>query len=335
MIKNKLLPVLLALITAAAVMTACAGGKSSRTGNEANNRVYPEGEGHFFETTVAELTTTPSTTVAGSSASTQPTTKNVKATTATTKATAAAAVPTAVNPAVTSPKATISTNVPADNVTGDNINPGIGAIQSRMSSQIEALAVQSIALSETSLTLEPGESKTVTITFNPTDAAIKTCKVTADNGNVTATATTSTLTVTGVKAGTATVTVTSHNGHTATCDVTVKRSEQTEAGDDTVLPHKDLVTVTNAERWTADVAARLEALGMRRNTSLQGEGVHLTTDGLNDQSYNSALSLLLEQAETELASQTGGDWSGYEFNCVLRTLENGEYGIIIVINQTP
>ena len=155
MIKNKLLPVLLALITAAAVMTACAGGKSSRTGNEANNRVYPEGEGHFFETTVAELTTTPSTTVAGSSASTQPTTKNVKATTATTKATAAAAVPTAVNPAVTSPKATISTNVPADNVTGDNINPGIGAIQSRMSSQIEALAVQSIALSETSLTLEP------------------------------------------------------------------------------------------------------------------------------------------------------------------------------------
>ena len=152
---------------------------------------------------------------------------------------------------------------------------------------------------------------------------------------MTATATTSTLTVTGIKAGTATVTVTSHNGHTATCDVTVKRSEQTEAGDDTVLPHKDLVTVTNAERWTADVAARLEALGMRRNTSLQGEGVHLTTDGLNDQSYNSALSLLLEQAETELTSQTGGDWSGYEFNCVLRTLENGEYGIIIVINQTP
>ena len=221
-------------------------------------------------------------------------------------------------------------HVPDDGITADNINPRIGSIQSEMQEQILALAVTSISLSEVSIDLNTGETKTLDISFTPADAANKTCTVTASNGNVRASVSGKTVSITGVTAGTSTITVTSHNGHKATCDIIVKRVEQ-DITDDTVLTHKELVTAANAERWTAAVISHLESLGMTRNTSLQGDSYSMGTEGVNNKSYNEAESDFISLAENEATSITGQDWSDYEFNCVC-SARDGEYDIIVAIN---
>lgn len=335
--KHRILPFLLAVILGAAALTACHSG-SVESGDEAVNRVYPEGEGHFYDGSQAGSTasTDPSGTVAGSTAATKPTVKpTVKTTTpATTPATTAATKPTAVNPAATSPQPTIANNVPADNVTGNNINPNIGSIQEEMSRLLDAYSVKSISLSETTLSLEAGESQSLTISYEPADATNKISTASANNSNVSVAVSGATVTITGVKAGTATVTVTSANGHKATCDVTVKRTEQS-VSDDAVLPHDSLVNVDNAQRWIDELSDYLEDLGMSHNANLQGESFRLTTVGLNNLSYNSASNQFKEQAEAEAASLTNGDWEDYEFNYMLRSVDNGEYAIVVAVNRIP
>lgn len=331
--KHRLLPFLLAVIFGAAVLTACHSG-SVESGDEAVNRVYPEGEGHFYDgsQTGSTAATAPFGTVAGSTAATKPTVKLTVKPTATSAT--AATKPTAVNPAATSPQATIAINVPADNVTDSNINPNIGSIQEEMNRLLDAYSVKSISLSETSLSLEAGESKSLTISYSPADATNKISTASANNSNVSVSVSGATVTITGAKAGTATVTVTSANGHKATCDVTVKRTEQS-VSDDTVLPHDSLVNVSNAERWTAELADYLEGLGMSRNANLQGESFRLTTVSLNNLSFNSASNQLKEQGEAEAASLTSGDWENYEFNYMLRSVDNGEFAIVIAVNRIP
>lgn len=323
--KHRLLPFLLAVILGAAALTACHSG-AVESGDEAVNRVYPAGEGHFYDGSQAGTTaaTEPSGTVAGSTAATKPTTPSATA----------ATKPTAVNPAATAPQPTIANNVPADNVTGDNINPNIGSIQDEMSRLLDVYSVKSISLSQTSLSLEAGESKNITISYNPADATNKISTAAANNSNVSVSVSGATVTITGAKAGTATVTVTTANGHKATCDVTVKRTEQS-ATDDTVLAHDSLVNVGNAERWAAALSEYLEGLGMSRNENLQGESFRLTTDGLNNLSFNSASNLFKEQAEAEAASLTDGDWDEYEFNYMLRSVDDGEFAIVVAVNRIP
>ncbi|MBQ3987284.1 MAG: Ig domain-containing protein [Ruminococcus sp.] len=331
--KHRILPFLLAVILGAAALTACHSG-SVESGDEAVNRVYPEGEGHFYDGSQAGSTasTDPSGTVAGSTAATKPTVKPTVKTT--TPATTAATKPTAVNPAATSPQPTIANNVPADNVTGSNINPNIGSIQEEMSRLLDAYSVKSISLSETTLSLEAGESQSLTISYEPADATNKISTASANNSNVSVAVSGATVTITGVKAGTATVTVTSANGHKATCDVTVKRTEQS-VSDDAVLPHDSLVNVDNAQRWIDELSDYLEDLGMSHNANLQGESFRLTTVGLNNLSYNSASNQFKEQAEAEAASLTNGDWEDYEFNYMLRSVDNGEYAIVVAVNRIP
>ena len=332
--KHRILPFLLAVIFGAAALTACQSG-TVESGDEAVNRVYPEGEGHFYDGSQAGVTTAatePSGTVAGSTAATKATTKPT--TKPTTPSTTAATKPTAVNPAATAPQATIANNVPADNVTDNNINPNIGSIQDEMDRLLDAYSVKSISLSQTSLSLEAGESKKLTISYNPSNATNKISTASANNGNVSVSVSGATVTITGVKAGTATVTVTSANGHKATCDVTVKRTEQSVT-DDTVLAHDSLVNVGNAERWAAALAEYLEGLGMSRNENLQGESFRLTTNGLNNLSFNSASNHFKEQAEAEAASLTGEDWDEFEFNYMLRSTDNGEFAIVVAVNRIP
>lgn len=320
--KHKFLPFLLAVILGAAALTAC-GSPDSATGDEAVNRVYPEGEGRYFESTAASQPTGS----AGTTAATKATAKTTAATTA-----AATTAPTAVNPAATSTQATVQSNVPADNISGANVNPNIGAIQGDVQAQINALAVTSIALSSSSLSVLAGETRTLTVSYSPSNAVNKSCTAAADNQNVSVAVSGSTISVTGAKAGVCTLTVTSANGHKATCNITVKPN-QSSVTDDTALSHGDLVTAANAERWATAVSADLQALGMTRNTALQGNSIVLTTDGLNNKSYNTVLREFIRQAETAAEQLTDGDWSGYEFNCVYRVQSNGEYAIIISVME--
>lgn len=323
--RHKILPFLLAAILGAAAMTACSSSPDKIAAGEAVNRVYPAGEGRYYDPS-SEAKVSADTSAASSTASTNPSTKATQATTAP-KSKITATVP-ALSSA-TQPT-TLNVHVPDDDITADNINPRIGSIQSEMQEQILALAVTSISLSEVSIDLNTGETKTLDISFTPADAANKTCTVTASNGNVRASVSGKTVSITGVTAGTSTITVTSHNGHKATCDIIVKRVEQ-DITDDTVLTHKELVTAANAERWTAAVISHLESLGMTRNTSLQGDSYSMGTEGVNNKSYNEAESDFISLAENEATSITGQDWSDYEFNCVC-SARDGEYDIIVAIN---
>ena len=321
--KHRLLPLLLALVLCTAAFTACSPQEESY-GGDAVNRVYPEGEGRYYQATPSEVASTEFTAAASLSTqpSSQPTTKSKTPGTSASTATPSSTVP-----------ATTQAGIPRDNVGSGNINPNIGGIQSDMAAQIDALPVRSISLSETSLTLEVGESKEIEIYFNPSDAANKTCTLVSDNGNFRVSALGRTVTVTGNKAGTGTLTVISHNDHRATCDITVKHSEQDEITDDTSLPHRELVTVENAERWTDAIIDRLETLGMTRNTGLQGESFRVTTDDLTNMSFNEAAVDLAAQADYLATNMSNGEYYDYDFNCVCLAQGNGEFYYVVALRQ--
>lgn len=314
------MPVLLAVITAAALLTAC--GSKGGSSSDAVNRVYPEGEGRLYDGSSSSGITAPESTAQ------QETTKDSKKQTTTAPAETKSTESTQ---ASTVQPTTITTDVPADNITGANINPYLGSIQGQVIAEIQALSVKSISLSQTSLTVTVDESKTLEISFDPADAADKTCTCEVSNSNAKASISGKTVTVMGENAGTCTLTVTSKNGHKAACNITVKRAEQ-EITDDTVLPHGELCTADNASRWAQAVASHLESKGMTRDTSLRGGGISLRTDSdKSDMSFNAAQKSFITQADYEAALVTSGSWQDYTFNCTAESLGGGEYEIVITI----
>ena len=327
--RHKLLPILLALVAGAAVLTSCASGNAPATPDEAVNRVHPEGEGNYYDPDLAEVTPAQTETVPQTE---QATTEKTKIKKKSESSTAPSTAPTTEPNTADSTQPTTNANVPKDNITQANLNPNIGAIQSDIMAQIQALTVKSISLSKTSLTVEAGKSDKLEIGFDPTNAAVKTCSLQMSNGNAVAKLSGTTITVTGKTAGTATLTVTSKNGHKATCNITVTRSEQVVT-DDTVLPHSELCTAANANRWNASITAKLSSLGMTANPNLGGSSFSLSTANLSgSNSYHTAEAALMSMAETEAIKQTGGEYSGYEFNCVA-SQSNGECEFTVVINK--
>ncbi len=326
--KYKLLPFLLALITGAAILTSCAGGNSGATQDEAVNRVYPDGEGKYYseETTLTD-TGTGTDVPSSAQASTEKTSSNTDAT-----------QPTTVHPG-TQPTTTPSTqpttnpNVPKDNITGANINPGIGSIQGDVMSKIRALTLKSVSLNKSSVTLEVGKSEKLEISYDPENALTKSCTASVSSGAASASVSGSTVTVTGKSAGSATLTITSRNGCKATCSITVKNAEQPRT-DDTVLPHGELCTADNANRWNAAVVSRLSGLGMKQNANLSGSEISFGTAELpGSQSYRTAEKALCDLAEKAVSSQVEGDYSGFEFKCSA-TRSNGECVFTVTIAKS-
>ena len=82
----------------------------------------------------------------------------------------------------------------------------------------EIIEVTSVSLNRTSLTLEIGESETLTVTVLPSNATDKTISWTSSAQSV---ATVADGNITAIGSGTATITATTSNGKTATCTVTV------------------------------------------------------------------------------------------------------------------
>ncbi|MDR1156322.1 MAG: Ig-like domain-containing protein [Bacteroidales bacterium] len=98
------------------------------------------------------------------------------------------------------------------------------ALLSGCSKDIEDLSLKGIALSKSALTLKPGASETLTVTFFPENAANK--RISWSSGDTGIAGVGSDGTVTAIKPGTATISVTSEeNGETATCSVTVTLNE--------------------------------------------------------------------------------------------------------------
>ena len=224
----------------------------------------------------------------------------------------------------------VQENIPPDTVSYANINPNIGTIQNQVANEINELYVRNISLSETKLTLYEGESETLSISFNPTNAAIKTCTASADNSNASAKVSGKTVTVTAVSEGSCSVTVKAHSGATAVCRVTVKAREIT---DDTVLSHKKLCTEENANRWCEELRALCESLGLTLSPGLSGGSVSVNTVAFEgDASYNEMLSYLQTSLTAQLQAHTGGSFKDYEFNISFERA-GGEVGFTVPLHR--
>ncbi len=312
---HKLLSLLLAVIAAAALLTGCKDGQSGAA--------TPDEAATADSAQAVTATAAAETTLAAESTQADPETTQAPATQATQTATQAA----------TTQPATVQANVPKDNITGENLNPNMGAIQGQVAAEIDALTVQSIGLSENFLTINVGDVHELALTFTPENAAVKACDLTVSSGCAEAVFEgREKIKVTGKSAGTCTIIVTSKNGHKAYCDVTVKRVEQ-EITDDTELEHADLCTPINADRWRAAMAKHCAELGMKENTALQGSGNSVSTaDDKTPRSYNSAERDYVQQAEIWAQTATNGEFESYEFNVVSKP-EDGEFVFTLIINK--
>ena len=131
---------------------------------------------------------------------------------------------------------------------------------------VQTVAVTSVSLNPTSLTLTEGDSETLTATVSPNNATNKTVTWSTSDANI---ATVSNGKVTAVAEGTAEVTVTTTDGSkTATCSVTVNPKpkytvtlvpgsgsvtdtelEEPNAGDGVTLPRPTLSSACQLEGW--------------------------------------------------------------------------------------
>ena len=115
------------------------------------------------------------------------------------------------------------------------------------------VAVTSVSLDKTSLTLEVGESYTLVVTVSPSNATDKSITWSSTNSSV---ASVSGGKVTAKSEGTTTITAEAHNGKTATCTVTVNEPTQEVIEVTSVSLNKTSLTleIGESETLTATVS---------------------------------------------------------------------------------
>lgn len=105
------------------------------------------------------------------------------------------------------------------------------AIYTMTGTKVDEVAIESISLDKTLITIAEGSSYTLVATINPSDSTDKTIIWSSDNEDV---ATVKDGKVTAISAGTATITASTEDGeHTATCKVTVTKQGATQDNGDT------------------------------------------------------------------------------------------------------
>lgn len=163
----------------------------------------------------------------------------------------------------------------------------------------------------------------------------KLCSVNVSNKNVIEITdkTNKTISIKGKSAGTCVITVVSANGHKATCSVTVKRNETIT--DDSKIPHSDLCTAENVNRWAAEITSACSSLGMKQNSSLKGVDIAIDTTDNKDQkkSFNEVKAEYVQTVKSQLEALTEGDYKNYVFNCYTESKGGGEYYINVVISK--
>ena len=313
--KNKILALITAMLMLACVFAGCAGEETAATPDEAVSDSATADD----TVTTAAVTTEPST------AATQPTSAQTQKTT------------TAQGDTQPTTQKPVQENIPADTIGSGNINPNLSYIVDLVVQEMNELAIRTISLDYSKLSIKTGESAQLKISYNPENAVPKTCKVSSGNSCVQASIKDDTVTVTGKSAGTALVTVTSYNGATAHCSVTVTKSEEDKPAvitDDTVLPHSKVCTRANAERWRAAVDEYCSGEGMAKNGSLSGETVTVSTSSYTaDGSFNSYKEQILSDAAAQIDAYTDKKYTEYSYNCALE--QNGsEFTISVTLYKT-
>ena len=299
--KNKILALITAMLVLVCVFAGCSEEETAATPDEAVSD----------SATADDTVTTAAAATAPSTAATQPTSAPTQKTT------------TAQGDTQPTTQKPVQDNIPEDTISGGNINPNLYSIIDSVVQEMNELAIRTISLDYTKLSIKTGESAQLTISYNPENAIPKTCTVSSGNKCVQAAIKDNIVTVTGKSEGTALVTVTSYNGATASCSVTVTKAGGDEEKpavitDDTVLPHAKVCTRANADRWLAAVDEYCSGEGMEKNSSLSGETVTVSTSSYTaDGSFNSYREQILSDAAVHIEAYTGKNFDEYSYNCAL------------------
>gem|GEM_PF-1995400 len=314
--KIKILALITAMLVLVCVFAGCGEEENTATPDEAVSNTATADEA----ATSAEVSSAPST------AATQPSgAKDQKATTP-----QGDTQPTTQKP--------VQDNIPEDTIGGGNINPNLYGIIDLVVQEMNELAIRTISLDYSKLSIKTGESAQLTISYNPENAVPKTCTVSSGNKCVQASIKDNIVTVTGKSEGTSLVTVKSYNGATAYCNVTVTKAggddKPAPVTDDTVLPHSKVCTRANAVRWCAAVDEFCSGEGMEKNGSLSGETVTVSTSSYTaDGSFNSYKEQILSDAAAQIDAYTDKKYAEYSYNCVL-TQSGSEFTISVTLYKT-
>ena len=219
------------------------------------------------------------------------------------------------------------------------------------------VAVTSVSLSKSSISLYEGDSSTFEVTISPSDATDRQYNVVTNNGNASIDCNGSTVTVYGENRGNCEITVSSTNGKSATCSVSVNaRTSYNNGGsgngggnsggnngnsgnsgaitDDTLLTHEQLCSEDILDRLMNKVNALFQQKGMTYNPSLTKSNSGWLLSGTNyypgDYNYsaNSFISKELAGYEEEvdaLVRYDGDSYSDFQFHCYYERQGNGEY----------
>ena len=221
-----------------------------------------------------------------------------------------------------------------------------------------SVAVTSVSLSKSSISLYEGDSSTFEVTINPSDATDRQYNVVTNNGNASIDCNGSTVTVYGENSGSCDITVSSTNGKSATCSVSVNaRTSYNNGGsgnggnsggnsngggsgnsgvitDDTLLTHEQLCSERILDRLMNKVNTLFQQKGMTYNSSLTKNSGGWLLSGTNyypgDYIYsaNSFFDKELQAYEGEveaLVNYDGNSYSDFQFRCYYEKQSNGEY----------
>ena len=310
--KNRILALVTAMLMLVCAFAGCGEEENAATPDEALSD----------SATTDETVTTALTSTAPSAAATQPSSAQTQKTT------------TAQGDTQPTTQKPVQDNIPEDTIGYSNINPNLSFIVDLVVQEMNELAIRTIGLDYSKLSIKTGESAQLTISYNPENAVPKTCTVSSNNKCVQAVIKDNVVTVTGKSEGTALITVTSYNGATASCSVTVTKAEEEKPAvitDDSVLPHAKVCTRANADRWLAAVDEYCSGEGMEKNSSLSGETVTVSTSSYAaDGSFNSYKEQILSDATAQIDAYTDKKYTEYSYNCIL-TQSGSEFTISVTL----
>lgn len=257
------------------------------------------------------------------------------------------------SPTDASSKATNNSSAASENRASDSSNASNGSSDNRNSN----VAVTSVSLSKSSISMYEGDSATFEVYIDPDNATDRQYNVVTNNGNASIDCNGSTVTVYGENRGNCEITVSSTNGKSATCSVSVNaRTSYNNGGsgngggnsggnngnsgnsgaitDDTLLTHEQLCSEDILDRLMNKVNALFQQKGMTYNPSLTKSNSGWLLSGTNyypgDYNYsaNSFISKELAGYEEEvdaLVRYDGDSYSDFQFHCYYERQGNGEY----------
>lgn len=266
--------------------------------------------------------------------------------------------------ATVSPSSSEATTIANDKRSAASENKSSNTVGSSAENRNTNVAVTSVSLSKSSISMYEGDSATFEVYIDPSDATDRQYNVVTNNGNASIDCNGSTVTVYGENSGSCDITVSSTNGKSATCSVSVHaRTSYNNGGsgnggnsggnsngggsgnsgvitDDTMLTHAQICTDEVMDRVVAEVNSYFQAKGMTYDSSLNinNRGWFLSGTNYYQGDYNYNLTKIIR---SEIDGFEGDFYGLFQsnpdldesvkyhlsFHCYHERQSNGEYRI--------